>query len=60
MVAAVPGSKTVEVVATQNFSTVGTRACRPAKDVHIPRQPPVSRKTLLNKKALAFLMVVTR
>ena len=55
MVAAVPGSKTVEVVVpvTQDFSTRGTRAYRPAKQ-------SISGKTLFNKKALTLLMVLTR
>ena len=34
VVAAVPGSKTVEVLVTQDFSTRGTRAYTPAKHGH--------------------------
>ena len=57
MVAAVPGSETAEVLVRQDFSTRGMRAYRPAKDGH---SPGGSRKVLLNKKALALLMVMTR
>ena len=51
------GSKIVEVLLIQDFSTRGMRAYRPAKDGH---SPGGSRKVLLNKKALALLMVMTR
>ena len=59
-VAAVLGSKAAEALATQDFSTRGTRAYRPAKHGHGPAQPSASRQTLLDKKALTLLMVLAR
>ena len=61
MVAAVLGSKTVEVLGIQDyFSTHGTREHRHAKHGHSPESPSVSGKALLNKKALTLLMVIAR
>ena len=61
MVAAVPGSKTVEVVmVTQDFSTRGTMASSPAKHGHGPDWASASGTPLLNKNTLALLMVMTR
>ena len=60
MVAAVPGSKIVEVMLTQDFITRGTRAYSPAKHGNSPGLPLVSRKTLLSEKELALLMVLAR
>ena len=57
VVAADPGSETAEVLVRQDFSTPGMRAYRPAKDGH---SRGGSRKVLLNKKALALIMVMTR
>ena len=52
-VAEVLGSETVGVLVTQNFTTRGMRVSRPAKHGNFPRQ------SLLNKKALVLLMVMT-
>ena len=59
-VAAVLGSKTVEALVTQDFSTRGTRAYMPAKHRDSPGQPSVSRQTLLNKKVLTLPMALAR
>ena len=56
----VPGYETVGVLATQDFSTRGTRAYRPAKHGHSPGQPSLSRDMLLNKEAWTLLMVLAR
>ena len=59
-VAEVPGSKTVEALVTQDFSTRGTMACRPVKHGHNLRYPSVSGKTLINKETSVLLMVLKR
>ena len=58
VLAVVHGSKTVEMLATQDFSTLGTRAYRPAKHGHGPGQPSVSRKTLVNKEAWTLRIII--
>ena len=60
VVAAVPGSKAVEVLATQDFGTRGPRAYRHAKHGHSSGQRSAIRKMLLSTKALSLLMVLTR
>ena len=59
VVTVVLGSITAEVQVTQTLITRGTKALRHAKHGHSPRQPSVSSQTLLNKKAITFLMMLT-
>ena len=58
MLAEVLGSNAVEVLATQNVSTRGTRVSRPAKHDHSPRQSLVSNYTLVNEKAWTLFRVL--
>ncbi len=57
-VAAVRGSETAEVLATQNLITRGMKGFRLAKHARISRQSSGDRLTLRNEKGLDLLLMV--